>query len=156
MGVHLPSVVLIMKSIMCFAAFVAVSSAFLPAPPPPPTHYGRPGHPRPSPFGGVMDPTTLLLLDKNGGLGGSGSNSLLPLLLLGGGGGLEAVMGRVLTRYYFHCLEDARRSTRPVPRLLMLMPTLTSNSAMMLTAIVVMGTSVICAVHATKISAAKI
>merc|ERR1719347_2571620 len=68
----------------------------------------------------------------------------------------EAVMGRVLTRYYFHCLEDARRSTRPVPRLLMLMPTLTSNAAMTLTAIVVMGTSVICAVHATKISAAKI
>merc|ERR1712058_93755 len=83
--VHLPSVVLIMKTIMCFAAFVAVSPAFLPAPPPPP-HYGRPGHPRPSPFGGAMDPTTLLLLNKNGGLGGSGSSSLLPLLLLGGGG----------------------------------------------------------------------
>merc|ERR1711942_644825 len=68
----------------------------------------------------------------------------------------EALMERVLTRSYSHCLEDARRSTRPVPRLLMLMPTLTSNAAMMLTAIVVMGTSVICAVHATKISAAKI
>merc|ERR1712098_17519 len=82
--VHVPSVVLIMKTIMCLAAFVAASSAFL-APPPPPPHYGRPGHPRPSPLGGAMDPTTLLLLNKNGGLG-SGSSSLLPLLLLGGGG----------------------------------------------------------------------
>merc|ERR1712098_47347 len=91
--VLLPSVVLIMKTIMCFAAFVAVSSAFLPAPPPPPPHYGRPGHPRPSPLGGGMDPTTLLLLNKNGGPGGSGS-SLLPLLLLGGGGGLGGGHGK--------------------------------------------------------------
>merc|ERR1711875_141968 len=153
--VHLPSVVLIMKTIMCLAAFVAASSAFL-APPPPPPHYGRPGHPRPSPFGGAMDPTTLLLLNKNGGLGGTGSNSLLPLLLLGGGGGLGGGHGKGFNPLLFHCLEDARRSTRPVPRFLMLMPTLTSNAAMMLTAIVVMGTSVICAVHATKISAAKV
>merc|ERR1712066_417596 len=86
--IRLPSSVLIMKTIVCFAAIVAVSSAFLPglpAPPPPPPHYGRPGYPRPSPFGGAMDPTTLLLLNKNGGLGG-GSSSLLSLLLLGGGG----------------------------------------------------------------------
>merc|ERR1712098_754022 len=84
--IRLPSSVLIMKTIVCLAAFVAVSSAFLPVPPPPPPHYGRPGYPRPSPVGGAMDPTTLLLLNKNGGLGGSGSSSLLPLLLLGGGG----------------------------------------------------------------------
>merc|ERR1712014_298871 len=87
--IRLPSSVLIMKTIVCLAAVVAVSSAFLPglpAPPPPPPHYGRPGYPRPSPLGGAMDPTTLLLLNKNGGLGGSGSSSLLPLLLLGGGG----------------------------------------------------------------------
>merc|ERR1712098_220778 len=86
--IRLPSSVLIMKTIVCLATFVAVSSAFGLAPPPPPPHYGRPGYPRPSsPFGGAMDPTTLLLLNKNGGLGGgSGSSSLLPLLLLGGGG----------------------------------------------------------------------
>merc|ERR1712114_13977 len=86
---RLLSSVLIMKTIVCLAAIVAVSSAFLPglpAPPPPPPHYGRPGYPRPSPLGGAMDPTTLLLLNKNGGLGGSGNSSLLPLLLLGGGG----------------------------------------------------------------------
>merc|ERR1712098_309965 len=82
--IRLPSSVSIMKTIMCLAAIVAVSSALLPGPPAP---YGRPGYPRPSPFGGAMDPTTLLLLNKNGGLGGgSGSSSLLPLLLLGGGG----------------------------------------------------------------------
>merc|ERR1711862_719099 len=84
--IRLPSSVLIMKTIVCLAAFVAVSSAFGLAPPPPPPHYGRPGYPLPSPLGGAMDPTTLLLLNKNGGLGGSGSSSLLPLLLLGGGG----------------------------------------------------------------------
>merc|ERR1711872_794559 len=74
----LPSTVLNMKTIVCLAAFVAVSAAFLPPPPPPP-HYRPHGYPRPSPLGGAMDPTTLLLLNKNGGLGGSGSNSLLPL-----------------------------------------------------------------------------
>merc|ERR1711942_295730 len=79
--IRLPSSVLIMKTIVCLAAIVVGSSALLPGPPAP---YGRPGYPRPSPFGGAMDPTTLLLLNKNGGLGGSGS--LLPLLLLGGGG----------------------------------------------------------------------
>merc|ERR1719450_2104931 len=80
----LPSTVLNMKTIVCLAAFVAVSAAFLPPPPPPP-HYRPHGFPRPPPLGCAMDPTTLLLLNKNGGLG-SGSNNLLPLLLLGGGG----------------------------------------------------------------------
>merc|ERR1712142_1423815 len=89
----LPSTVLNMKTIVCLAAFVAVSAAFLPAPPPPP-HYRPHGYPRPSPLGGAMDPTTLLLLNKSGGLGGPGSNSLLPLLLLGGGGGLGGAHGK--------------------------------------------------------------
>merc|ERR1712142_884894 len=139
----------IMKTIVCLAACVAVSAAFLPAPPPPP-HYRPHGYPRPSPLGGAMDPTTLLLLNKNGGLGGSGSNSLLPLLLLGGGGGLGGAHGKGLTRSYFLCLEDARRSIRPVPRLLMLTPTQPKNAVLIL-ALVVMGISVICAVHVTKL-----
>merc|ERR1712112_360264 len=84
--IHLPSSVLIMKSIVCLAAIVAVSSAFLPVPPPPPPHYGRPGYPRPSPLGGAMDPTTLLLLGGGGLGGGHGKGGFNPLLfsLLGG------------------------------------------------------------------------
>merc|ERR1712066_1015788 len=111
--VHLPSVVLIMKTIMCFAAFVAVSSAFLPVPPPPPPHYGRPGYPRTSPLGGAMDPTTLLLLNKNGGLGGSGSNSLLPLLLLGGGGGLGGGHGKGFNPLLFSLLGGCKEEHSP-------------------------------------------
>merc|ERR1712142_671325 len=63
----------------------------------------------------------------------------------------EALMGRVLTRSYFLCLEDARRSIRPVPRLLMLTPTQPKNAVLIL-ALVVMGISVICAVHVTDLS----
>merc|ERR1712002_489456 len=92
----LPSTVLNMKTIVCLAAFV-------PAPPPPP-HYRPHGYPRPSPLGGAMDPTTLLLLNKNGGLGGSGSNSLLPLLLLGGGGGLGGAHGKGFNPLLFSLL----------------------------------------------------
>merc|ERR1712002_988805 len=81
----LPSTVLNMKTIVCLAAFIAVSAAFLPAPPPPP-HYRPHGYPRPSPLGGAMDPTTLLLLNKNGGFGGAHGKGFNPLLfsLLGG------------------------------------------------------------------------
>merc|ERR1712098_1034637 len=114
--VHLPSVVLIMKTIMCFAAFVAVSSAFLPAPPPPP-HYGRPGHTPPSPFGGAMDPTTLLLLNKNGGLGGSGGNGLLPLLLLGGGGGLGGAHGKGFNPLLFSLLGGCKEEHSPCTKI---------------------------------------
>merc|ERR1712112_310102 len=106
--IRLPSSVLITKTIVCLAAIVAVSSAFLPAPPPPPPHYGRPGYPRPSPLGGAMDPTTLLLLNKNGGLGGSGSNSLLPLLLLGGGGGLGGAHGKGFNPLLFSLLGGCK------------------------------------------------
>merc|ERR1712121_631359 len=74
--IRLPSSILIMKTILCLAAIVAVSSAFLPglpAPPPPPPHYGRPGYPRPSPLGGAL----------GGGHGKGGFNPLL-FSLLGG------------------------------------------------------------------------
>merc|ERR1711875_159999 len=88
--VHLPSIVLIMKTIMCFAAFVAVSSAFLPAPPPPP-HYGRPG--------------------------GSGSNSLLPLLLLGGSGGLGGGHGKSFNPLLFSLLGGCKEEHSPCTKI---------------------------------------
>merc|ERR1712114_104105 len=117
---RLLSSVLIMKTIVCLAAIVAVSSAFLPglpAPPPPPPHYGRPGYPRPSPLGGAMDPTTLLLLNKNGGLGGSGSNSLLPLLLLGGGGGLGGAHGKGFNPLLFSLLGGCKEEHSPCTKI---------------------------------------
>merc|ERR1712142_1463132 len=137
----------IMKTIVCLAACVAVSAAFLPAPPPPP-HYRPHGYPRPSPLGGAMDPTTLLLLNKNGGLG---VTAFFPFSFSAEAADWEALMGRVLTRSYFLCLEYARRSIRPVPRLLMLTPTQPKNAVLIL-ALVVMGISVICAVHVTDLS----
>merc|ERR1711862_432266 len=115
--IRLPSSVLIMKTIVCLAAFVAVSSAFGLAPPPPPPHYGRPGYPRPSPFGGAMDPTTLLLLNKNGGLGGSGSSSLLPLLLLGGGGGLGGAHGKGFNPLLFSLLGGCKEEHSPCTKI---------------------------------------
>merc|ERR1711982_217187 len=115
--IRLPSSVLIMKTIVCLAAIVAVSSAFGLAPPPPPPHYGRPGYPRPSPLGGAMDPTTLLLLNKNGGLGGTGSNSLLPLLLLGGGGGLGGAHGKGFNPLLFSLLGGCKEEHSPCTKI---------------------------------------
>merc|ERR1712112_512417 len=112
----LPSTVLNMKTIVCLAAFVAVSAAFLPPPPPPP-HYRPHGYPRPSPLGGAMDPTTLLLLNKNGGLGGSGSNSLLPLLLLGGGGGLGGAHGKGFNPLLFSLLGGCKEEHSPCTKI---------------------------------------
>merc|ERR1712227_1183997 len=110
----LRSTVLNMKTIVCLAAFVAVSAAFLPPPPPPP-HYRPHGYPRPSPLGGAMDPTTLLLLNKNGGLGGSGGNSLLPLL--GGGGGLGGAHGKGFTPLLFSLLGGCKEEHSPCTKI---------------------------------------
>merc|ERR1712033_134745 len=112
--IHLPSSVLNMRTIVCLAAIVVGSSALLPAPPAP---YGRPGYSRPSPFGGAMDPTTLLLLNKNGGLGGSGSNSLLPLLLLGGGGGLGGAHGKGFNPLLFSLLGGCKEEHSPCTKI---------------------------------------